>query len=278
MKSTNDSGIPMLDSFFEQWVPELARAVELFIGVKPELSCTKATCTEQSELDRLHDYLWWRNVFVAESGFNVWIGAPEGAWTAFTTEEGSKDEARELYLKVLAHTQQAAAAALSKRFGKSIRCEADGEAHPSSNDGLFVSVINVCLHEAALPPLIGVIEATAANLLRRNGEKEGESGLNRVEQRSAEIVTPMLDRLMELELPLSVALGRATMPIRDVLKLTSGSLIELDRDAGAYVDLLVHGTVVARGEVVSVKGNYGVRIREIISRQDRIALQDECKS
>jgi flagellar motor switch protein FliN len=86
--------------------------------------------------------------------------------------------------------------------------------------------------------------------------------------------TPMLRRLMDLELPLAVALGRAVLPIEDILKMTSGSLIELDRSVGDYVDLMVHGTVVARGEIVSVKGNYGVRIKEIISRQDRLALRE----
>lgn len=85
---------------------------------------------------------------------------------------------------------------------------------------------------------------------------------------------PMLRRLMDLELPLAVALGRAVLPIEDILKITSGSLIELDRTVGDYVDLMVHGTVVARGEIVSVKGNYGVRIKEIISRQDRLALRE----
>ena len=86
-------------------------------------------------------------------------------------------------------------------------------------------------------------------------------------------LTPMLERLMDLELPLSIAIGRSTLPIREVLKMTPGSLIELDRRIGESVDLVVHGTTVAKGEVVSVKGNYGVRIKEIISRQDRLALQ-----
>jgi flagellar motor switch protein FliN len=83
----------------------------------------------------------------------------------------------------------------------------------------------------------------------------------------------MLQRLMDLELPLAVALGRAVLPIYDVLKITPGSLIELDRNVGEYVDLTVHGTVVARGEIVSVQGNYGVRIKEIISQEDRLALR-----
>ena len=96
--------------------------------------------------------------------------------------------------------------------------------------------------------------------------------------RTAEIEaasTPMLQRLMDLELPLAVVLGRASLPVQEILKINSGSLIELDRNATDYVDLIVHGTVVARGEIVSVKGNYGVRIKEIISREERLALQEE---
>ncbi len=85
---------------------------------------------------------------------------------------------------------------------------------------------------------------------------------------------PMLHRLMDLELPLAVRLGRAKMPIQDVLKLTSGSLIELDRNVGDSVDLLVHGTVVARGEIVSQRGNYAVRIKEIVRRDDRLTRPD----
>ena len=73
--------------------------------------------------------------------------------------------------------------------------------------------------------------------------------------------------------PVAVVLGRAKLQIRDVLKLTAGSLVELDRRAGDFVDIVVHNSVVARGEVVSVGGNYGVRIQEVISRSDRFALQ-----
>jgi flagellar motor switch protein FliN len=81
--------------------------------------------------------------------------------------------------------------------------------------------------------------------------------------------TPILQRLMDLELPLAVILGRAVLPIRDILKLTPGSMIELDRCVGELVDLMVLDKLVARAEIVSVKGNYGVRIKEIISPQRR---------
>ncbi len=84
----------------------------------------------------------------------------------------------------------------------------------------------------------------------------------------------MLNRLMDLQLPVSVLLGRSVLPIREILKIVSGSLIELDRQSGDYVEIVIHGTIVAKGEIVSVKGNYGVRIKEVISRQDRLALKD----
>jgi flagellar motor switch protein FliN/FliY len=82
----------------------------------------------------------------------------------------------------------------------------------------------------------------------------------------------ILERLIDLELPMSVTLGRTTLPIAEMLKLTSGSILELDRQVGEFVDLTIHGTLVARGEIVSVNGNYGVRIKEIISQQDRLAF------
>lgn len=81
---------------------------------------------------------------------------------------------------------------------------------------------------------------------------------------------PGVDQFLDLELPLSVVIGRCSMQIQDVLKLTSGSVVELDRSVEDRVELFVHGKLVARGEVVSVNGNYGVRVTEIIPAQQRL--------
>ena len=59
-------------------------------------------------------------------------------------------------------------------------------------------------------------------------------------------------------------LGRRRMTVRDLLSLTPGAVIELDRAAGSPVDVLVNGTLVARGEVVVIDEEFGVRISEII--------------
>jgi flagellar motor switch protein FliN/FliY len=79
-----------------------------------------------------------------------------------------------------------------------------------------------------------------------------------------------LELLLEVELDLSVSFGETVLPLQDVLKLASGSIVELNRSAADPVDLLVNNSVIARGEVVVVDGNYGVRVTEIVSRKERI--------
>lgn len=79
-----------------------------------------------------------------------------------------------------------------------------------------------------------------------------------------------LDLLLEVELPVSVSFGRAHLPLKDVLKLNSGSIVELNRSISEPVDIIVNNCVIARGEVVVVEGNYGVRIKQIISKEERL--------
>jgi flagellar motor switch protein FliN/FliY len=87
-----------------------------------------------------------------------------------------------------------------------------------------------------------------------------------------------LDVLLDVELPLSISFGRTYLPIRDVLKLSTGSIIELNCPANESVEVIVNNCTIARGEVVVVEGNYGVRIDEIISRRERLMLQHKKRS
>jgi flagellar motor switch protein FliN/FliY len=79
-----------------------------------------------------------------------------------------------------------------------------------------------------------------------------------------------LDLLLDVELPISVSFGRAHLPLKEVMKLTTGSIVELNRTISEPVDIIVNNCVIARGEVVVVEGNFGVRIQEVISRQERL--------
>src|ERR1700674_736747 len=83
--------------------------------------------------------------------------------------------------------------------------------------------------------------------------------------------TRRLDMLLDVPLDVSVELGRCRMTIQDLLALTPGSVIELDKVAGEPLDILINDRLVARGEAVVVNDKFGVRITDIVSPQERIA-------
>jgi flagellar motor switch protein FliN len=79
-----------------------------------------------------------------------------------------------------------------------------------------------------------------------------------------------IDLLLDVELPVSVSFGNSEMQMKDVLKLGAGSVIELDKSVNDPVTIIVNRKPIAKGEVVMVDGNYGVRILEVESTADRI--------
>ncbi|MGY4689831.1 flagellar motor switch phosphatase FliY [Salibacterium sp. K-3] len=79
-----------------------------------------------------------------------------------------------------------------------------------------------------------------------------------------------LDMLMDIPLEVTVELGRTQRSIKDILEFTQGSIIELDKLAGEPVDILVNQKLVAKGEVVVIDENFGVRVTDIVSQADRI--------
>ncbi len=83
-------------------------------------------------------------------------------------------------------------------------------------------------------------------------------------------VGPNINLLLDVKLTLTVELGRTTMLVKDILGLGEGSIIELDKLAGEPVDLLVNGKLIARGEVVVIDENFGVRVTDIVSPAERI--------
>ena len=76
--------------------------------------------------------------------------------------------------------------------------------------------------------------------------------------------------LQNIPVTISVEVGRASLKIRDLMRLTQGSVVELDRLAGEPLDLLVNNTLVAQGEVVLVNERYGVRLTSVIPTADRV--------
>ena len=85
-------------------------------------------------------------------------------------------------------------------------------------------------------------------------------------------VTPELGRVIDVPLSVTLRFGQRSMRLREVLELNTGAIVELDRQVEEPVDLILDERVIARGEVVIVDGNYGLRVTEIVERPSTMAF------
>ncbi|HTC15421.1 MAG TPA: flagellar motor switch protein FliN [Steroidobacteraceae bacterium] len=79
-----------------------------------------------------------------------------------------------------------------------------------------------------------------------------------------------LDVILDVPVTLSMEVGRTRIPIRNLLKLNQGSVVELDRAAGEALDVFVNGTLIAHGEVVVVNDKFGIRLTDVVSPAERL--------
>jgi flagellar motor switch protein FliN/FliY len=93
---------------------------------------------------------------------------------------------------------------------------------------------------------------------------------------AAEILEPRgraevnIEAILDVPVTLSMEVGRTRIPIRNLLQLTQGSVVELERGAGEALDVFVNGTLVAHGEVVVVNDKFGIRVTDVVSPAERI--------
>lgn len=106
-------------------------------------------------------------------------------------------------------------------------------------------------------------DALAAEMenLRADSILEGHNGENKEVN---------LDVILDVPVTLSMEVGRTRVPIRNLLQLNQGSVVELDRAAGEPLDVFVNGTLIAHGEVVVVNEKFGIRLTDVISPAERI--------
>ena len=82
------------------------------------------------------------------------------------------------------------------------------------------------------------------------------------------------DLLRNIPVTITVQVGRTSLPIKSLMQLTQGSVVELDRLAGEALDLLVNNTLVAQGEIVLVNERYGIRLTQIVPKSARLKLTE----
>ena len=155
-------------------------------------------------------------------------------------------------------------------FGEDV---GDAEAAAGPEAGEFY-MVEGAYPDGALPPLMVAITGAPQDPPKEADPATGPDPVGG--PAAADTSTPLPQRsrtfnlLLGVELPVSVSFGHVQLPLKDVLKLTAGSIIELNRTVDEPVEVIVNNCVVARGEVVVVEGNYGVRIHQIMSRQERL--------
>jgi flagellar motor switch protein FliN len=256
----------MVDCFLKAWAPELAKSVEMFTGTAVTIE-PGDTANTDSLLASGDSVLWLKQLFQSRKTGTVWIGTPETTCNSLAGAMAEGADGREALMKeLLLQSLAGAAHLLSAGRDQKIVCANGGDAGSPPDVTRLQTIWLGSPDQERLPLFLG-FDTGLLDLLTIE-----ERAVAEVETKPREMPT-VIDQLLDLELPVAVVLGRTRLAIRDLIKLTAGSLVELDRRAGDLVEIVVHNAVVARGEVVSIGGNYGVKIQEVISRSERIALQ-----
>jgi flagellar motor switch protein FliN/FliY len=238
-----------------------------------------------SEVDGGQDLLWWEQPFQIDPQSAFWIGAPHNVWEyagALTLKAAGLEtvetvEAKNTWFEILGQSLAVVARSIGSLLHREVTTENGGEravdqsltewasvtltfAAPDAPAG--VSPLLVALN----PALLALIAAPPAEPALPTPTPKVSAG----PEPPAPLHSRTMDLLLDVDLPVSISFGKALLPMKDVLKLTTGSIVELNRGLNDPVEVLVNHCLIARGEVVVVEGNYGIRIQEIASRQDRL--------
>lgn len=261
----------------EQWTAKLSSAVASMMGDTPAVTAGRAA----EESPSGDEIVWWEQPFNVSPEARVWVGAPTLTWRTVGDEvlksagieDADDPNIRSTFFEILNQSLASLAQALTARFRGEVTCEAGGETATPPSESIPVSITlgeaTLALHFAAAKTLLELYDKSAAARTTSDPAPapEGPTSLALTDDRG---YPKGLDLLLDVELPLSVSFGHASLPIKDVIKLTTGSIVELNRSITEPVEIIVNNVVIARGEVVVIEGNFGVRIKQVISRQQRL--------
>jgi len=279
------SSLPAVEAtraLVDRWVENLAQIVQSVMEQRPTVAWREVNGAAASlGLSPGPDVVCRSHKFLCPKEAQVWVTAARETWfylgssilKAAGLETSDPVEIKNTWLEILGQWQSALARLLGSHLGHEVTAEAGEDAIPETqNDWLLVSL---SFGQTELPPLA---IALAADLLAVLTSPPSEAGQTRMPAKAAcdsssqaDDVTPP-SRTMDLlrDPPVSISFGKRQLPLKDVLKLTTGSIVELNRGVSEPVDILINHCLLARGEVVVVEGNYGVRIQQIASRLDRL--------
>lgn len=264
----------------EQWLAKLSLSIGSMMGDAPKVTAGDAVQQTPSG----EEILWWEQPYSVSPEAICWVGALPAAWKTIGNEvlksagidDADEDNIKSTYLEILSQALSGLGQAISARVRTEVTCAGGGEAKSPPTDSLPVLIdlggSELTLFVAFSKPLADLREntpAAAPTPIEASGLPPSAKK-NKESETTSKGYPRGLDLLLDVELPVSVSFGRAELSIKDVIKLTSGSIVELNRSITEPVEVIVNNVVIARGEVVVVEGNFGVRIKQVISRQERL--------
>lgn len=277
----------------EAFAQRLSEALEIMTGEAPQVAWRAADVLEAGS-----DALWWEQSLNFDAQSTLWVGASEAAWRelgqqvlrAAGIQSPEAAELQSSYLELVGQALQGVAEDLTARLERDAKWEG-GRLVPGPPQEAWMAVLEVTAVGSQPWPVWLVASRSLLDVIERRQapQQPGEPAVDPAlevgpaetsdtslpppqaePRRLADGSAKTWELLMEVELPVSVSFGRTQLPLHDLLRLSTGSIIELDRSVNEPVEIIVNNCVIARGEVVVIEGNYGVRIQEIISRQDRL--------
>jgi flagellar motor switch protein FliN/FliY len=271
-------------ALLDQFAESLAQVLESMAEQRPEAKWQSASGTAADvAADPQDQMLWWEQPLQFAPEMKIWVGAPRTAWEQAGTltlkaaglDTVGIDEARNTWLEILGQALSPVARAVGSVLGREVTCEAGAERAPGAGIEEWARV-SLSFPDAPLAPLLVAFSPRLLEVIAappRVEERPGELAAVTPEGTETAILparSRTMNLLLDVDLPVSISFGRTQLPMKDVIKLTTGSIVELNRSVSEPVEVLVNQCLIARGEVVVVEGNYGVRILEIVSRQERI--------
>lgn len=270
--------------FAEEWTTHLGIVLESLAGERPQVACTAPAAgvtlgVHSEDIAGQHGpILWWQYRFPLPGEPATWIGSPRNAWTQLAARvlgaAGVEDDsqARETYLEILQQSLGELSRSAGRRWNRQIDCSGSEMASPPDAAEFFS--VEATYPDATIPPFVVAITGNPQDPPINTDPPAPAAPASEVSRNESaspsQSPSKTFNLLMAVELPVSVSFGRVQLPLKDVLKLTAGSIIELNRKVDEPVEVIVNNCVVARGEVVVVEGNYGVRIDQIMNHQERM--------
>jgi len=209
----------------------------------------------------------------------LWIGLPETVHqelgrlvlSAAGVDASDAEENRATTLEIVEQSVGGLVSALNVRLSRDIRREPSKQLTAFPGELTPIRAV-ITIGEKTLAPVWIVFNPLLVSWLEAASARSPTERVSQVNRELPEPVTPArdFDLLLDVALPVSVSFGKTELAVKDVLKLTTGSIVELNRAVSEPVDVIVNNCVIARGEVVVVEGNYGVRILNLVSRKERL--------